>query len=308
MKRWLFRIAIGLLLACPMALLSVALVRADPNNYAQVNSELDCQVCHQEFHTAWEMGKHSKATTDTTFIDVWTEEGRSGQCLSCHVTGYDPLNGTWVADEITCEACHMPVPDNHPTDPMPADRSASYCGNCHTETYFEWQVSGHRQEGMACINCHDPHATDLKAEDASELCATCHRERASNFVHSAHSAEGLTCADCHLGQLSGDIGEGHAVLDHSFGVKLNTCNNCHAYQMHDPVEVHPEPATTPNVQDAMSSVETASVSLEPGPVSPLGFAMVSGLFGMASGMILAPWLERWYRKIRQDDDVGRDDE
>jgi predicted CXXCH cytochrome family protein len=302
MKRWFFRITIGLLLAGPTIMLSFALVKTGSADSDSVTPQAECQVCHEGFHEAWEDGAHANATSDTAFVDVWTEQGRSGQCLSCHVTGYDPLSGIWTADGITCEACHAPAPENHPIDPMPADRSAGYCGNCHTETYFEWQVSGHRQEGLACINCHDPHATGLKAEDTSDLCATCHRERASNYVHSAHSAEGLTCADCHLAQLSGDVGEGHAVLDHSFGVKLSTCNTCHAYQMHDPVEVHPEPASTPMVQDAMASGETTTVSLEPDPVSPLGFAMVSGLIGMASGMILAPWLERWYRKIRREED------
>jgi hypothetical protein len=52
----------------------------------------------------------------------------------------------------------------------------------------------------------------------------------------------------------------------------------------------------------MASVETLSVQAGPGPVSPVGFAALSGLIGMASGMILAPWLERWYRQLRQDGD------
>ncbi len=142
-------------------------------------------------------------------------------------------------------------------------------------------------------------------QDGSALCASCHRERASNFAHSAHSEVGLTCADCHLGPTDAATGEGHAVRDHSFDVRLSTCNACHAYQMHDPVEVHPDrPTPTP----AASSVELPGgmdallVSAEPAPVSPVGFAALSGLVGMASGMILAPWLERFYNRIRRDDE------
>ena len=33
----------------------------------------------------------------------------------------------------------------------------------------------------------------------------------------------------------------------------------------------------------------------------MGFAVVAGLVGMAGGMILSPWLERWYRKLNRKD-------
>jgi hypothetical protein len=86
---------------------------------------------------------------------------------------------------------------------------------------------------------------------------------------------------------------------HSFTVRLDTCNECHSYQMHDPVDVHLEPPE--NTPDAMASVENLSVSSEPSPVSPIGFAMLSGIIGMATGMILAPWLEQWYRRLRREE-------
>ena len=206
-----------------------------------------------------------------------------------------------MAEGVGCEACHSPLQENHPMEPMAAERSAKLCGNCHTETYFEWQVSGHRQQDLDCISCHDPHATGLNSYDASTLCAACHRNRASNFAHSEHSLEGLTCADCHLGPLEGETGEGHAIRDHSFHVRLSTCNDCHAYQMHDPVEVHPEPSTTKEEENIASS-EMTVIREEPGPANPIGFATVAGLIGMASGMILAPWLERWYRRINHEDE------
>jgi hypothetical protein len=41
----------------------------------------------------------------------------------------------------------------------------------------------------------------------------------------------------------------------------------------------------------------AGVSLEPTPVNPFSYALLSGLIGMAGGMILAPWLERWYKRF-----------
>jgi hypothetical protein len=62
--------------------------------------------------------------------------------------------------------------------------------------------------------------------------------------------------------------------------------------MHDPSQVHPENPTPQAPEDALASVETLSVVSEPGTVSPVGFAMISGLFGLGLGVILSPWIER----------------
>jgi hypothetical protein len=39
-----------------------------------------------------------------------------------------------------------------------------------------------------------------------------------------------------------------------------------------------------------------SVNPEPDPVSPMGFSAMAGIVGLAGGMVLAPWLERWFRR------------
>jgi hypothetical protein len=97
---------------------------------------------------------------------------------------------------------------------------------------------------------------------------------------------------------------GHAVKDHTFFVNLQACNNCHAYQMHDPVAVHmdeqvPEPA------DAMVAVEDVEVRSDPIPVSPMGFTALSGLIGVALGVIIAPWIDRLQRRSRFFDEEGK---
>ena len=192
---------------------------------------------------------------------------------------------------------------------MPSDRSVNLCGTCHQETVFEWQVSHHRSADLSCVDCHGQHSTTLKGEDAQALCASCHRDRASGFAHSAHSIEGLLCADCHLSPTDGEMGQGHAALDHSFHVKLSTCNECHEYDMHDPVDVHTEniaPAADPEL-DAMASAANLGVSVDPEPISPIYYALISALVGMAFGLLVAPWIERWYHRLdvrdRADDQV-----
>jgi hypothetical protein len=43
-------------------------------------------------------------------------------------------------------------------------------------------------------------------------------------------------------------------------------------------------------------VPTVSVTPEPEAVSPMGFSAMAGMIGLAGGMVLAPWLERWFRR------------
>lgn len=299
MKAWIYRLLAGLALALPAGLLTYALARADTLPPAQPDSEAGCATCHEAIAEAWQGGHHGQATTSPVFEEAWKAQGSKRECLTCHTTGYDPDSDTWTAEGITCQACHSPLTPNHPEQPMATDRSASLCGKCHTETLFEWQVSQHRESDLSCVGCHDPHATGLKAGEPSDLCAACHRERASNFAHTAHYQQGLTCADCHLATLGSATGEGHAVRDHSFNVKLSTCNACHAYQMHDPVEVRAD-EPTPAPPDALAAVEMAGVTPQPSPASPMGFAALSALLGLGAGMVLAPWLERWYRRLNRD--------
>jgi hypothetical protein len=55
------------------------------------------------------------------------------------------------------------------------------------------------------------------------------------------------------------------------------------------------------------ATELTAGTSEPEPVSPIGFSALAALLGLAGGMVLAPWLERWYaRTLKQnrEDDNG----
>jgi len=260
------RLAFGILFAVPVMIVVFLVSQSAAPAYAQndVTTKPDCKECHATFYEAWQTGAHGMATTDSKFVESWEAQGSPGQCLTCHATGYDPKTYTWEADGIACETCHFPVTATHPLEPMGIQYSSEMCGSCHTETHFEWQVSSHRQEGLECIGCHDPHQTSLKTEDSDDLCSSCHSTRAENFSHSAHSRSGLSCADCHLGSTEQEPGDGHGSQDHSFYVSLSTCTECHAYQLHDPEEVHPPEEVSPVEEnlDAMASVEEVSATME----------------------------------------------
>ncbi|HTP02339.1 MAG TPA: cytochrome c3 family protein [Anaerolineales bacterium] len=279
-----------------------------------------CVACHTEFAAEWEKGPHGQAVADPKFTAEWTKQGKPGACLVCHVTNYDPATGTWQQDGVSCEACHGPMQPGHPKTAMPVDRSPDLCARCHSDTRFgwqEWQGSTHYQRGMNCTTCHDPHSASLKTTksmdgnarytDASQLCVTCHKDVSMNFPYSVHQKQGVTCINCHVTHTEKQPADAHAVPDHSFKANLDSCNTCHADQMHSAAQ---GAQTTSSVSTAVSQppeVQQAGLSPAPTPVSPIGYASLAGLVGLAAGMVLAPWLEKWYRKATKRPQGGEDE-
>ena len=134
--------------------------------------------------------------------------------------------------------------------------------------------------------------------DASGLCLNCHKDYSMEFPYSTHSQKGIKCIDCHLRHLGdSSTDEIHTMPDHSFTANLATCSNCHADQMHSPggVTAAPTEATvTPLVVEESGMGDQQKT---PAPVSPAGYAGLAGLIGLAGGMVLSPWMERWYRRV-----------
>jgi predicted CXXCH cytochrome family protein len=267
-----------------------------------------CVSCHIEFATEWQHGPHGQAASDPTFVADWAKQGKPGACLVCHVTNYDPATGTWEQDGVACEACHGAMVMDHPKEPMPVDRESDLCARCHSDVRFgwqEWQGSTHFQRGMSCATCHDPHSASLKVvmprdgsaqySDASQLCVTCHKDVSMNFPYSAHQRQGITCINCHVIHSEKNPPEAHAIPDHSFTANLDSCNTCHSDQMHSAAAAvgtnQPIFSTMPAAQQLQ-----AGLNAEPGRVSPWGYAGLAGLIGLAAGMVMAPWFEKWYSR------------
>ncbi len=277
----------------------------------------DCAACHTEFQMTWETGAHGQSGSDPVFLAEWERQGKPGACLVCHTTGFDPATATYEADGVTCEACHGPAPADHPKSPMPVDRTTDLCGRCHSDTRFGWQdwkISTHYQRGMDCTTCHDPHGASLKtvsasfgsdvsADEISQLCINCHKEYSMDFSYTSHHQQGVSCVDCHVKHLENADRAAHTVPDHSFNASLQSCNTCHAQQMHSPTEVinNARGANAPVNNEATEEIKLASVTPQPDPVSPIGFSVLAGLIGLAGGMVLAPWLERWYHRTVKHD-------
>jgi predicted CXXCH cytochrome family protein len=236
----------------------------------------------------------------------------SPDCVSCHteseVTWKNGAHGK--AEFVTCEACHGSVLPDHPKSPMPIDRSPDLCIRCHSNSSFgveDWNASKHNQLGMECATCHDPHSATLKkatgprdaestTDEISQLCINCHKEHSMTFSYTSHNQKGVSCVDCHVKNFGDSMAS--SVPDHSFNASLASCNTCHAEQMHSPTEAI-EGTSAPLTAEV--EVPNASVTPEPEPVGPMGFSALAGMIGLAGGMVLAPWLERWFhRSVKQN--------
>lgn len=310
LKRFSIAILFALLVAA--ATYMIAQAGTETGKPVQQPQQLGCYMCHPKFNDAWLSGKHGEAIRDPLFTQMWTDQGKPGACLVCHVTGYDPALGTWKADGVSCEACHGTVPAAHTTDPVAnpvsVDRTSDLCGRCHSGDRFnvpDWQSSAHFQRGMTCTVCHDPHSATLKTVQGQEdigpsaLCINCHSEVSMAFPYSKHNQVGVSCVDCHLRHFEPGSPDIHTIPDHSFAASIATCSACHADQM------HAQPADTTTLNTPTSQPESTptpgETAANPSPVSPLGFAGLAGLIGLAGGMVLQPWLEKVYRKMNRKD-------
>ncbi|NUM44133.1 MAG: hypothetical protein HUU38_05455 [Anaerolineales bacterium] len=304
--KFFYRFLLGLCFAIPAALTVYATGQANALPQAELPaSPENCNECHEIIRSHWGESEHGKAVSDPVFQKAWQEAGSPNECLACHTTGFDPETGTWEDDGVACATCHSPIPANHPDeDIMPTEISSRLCGTCHLQTHEEWSDSTHAQEDLSCIRCHNPHTTNLRAADTQELCSSCHNDEVHFFEFTIHAQEGVTCMDCHLQVSEVQMGEGHGARHHTFTVEMDTCSKCHTLDMHYPVSdgsatgsSDTSVSTAPMIGEEMSVVmENSLVQAEPNPASPVGYSLLAGLVGMASGMILAPWSERWFRR------------
>ena len=305
------RFLIALMVALLFAGVTLVIAQAQDGGPTQPEPQTpSCVSCHSEFAAEWQGGAHGRAVSDPLFADEWTKQGQPGACLVCHTTDYDPASGTWQQDGVACEACHGPMKADHPKEPMPVDRSPDLCARCHSDARFGWQAwtgSTHYQRGMNCTTCHDPHSAALKVvrprdgsaqyTDASQLCITCHKDVSMDFPYSAHHQQGVSCIDCHVTHTETMPANAHTIPDHSFKANLDSCNKCHASQMHSSPEAAATLQPAAAIATASQQIKEAGLAAHPTPVSPLGYAGLAGLIGLAAGMVGAPWLEKWYRRL-----------
>jgi len=311
------RLLLSLLIALPLMgfMLFVTQAKADDEPVQQPAST-DCATCHAEVQTAWESGKHAESGQTDAFIQDWNAQGKPSACLECHSPAHDAASASTGMTGVTCEACHGTVSAEHPMGDMPVAATDAVCAKCHSDPRFgnTWAISAHYQNGMPCSTCHDPHTAGFKTvpgeqiaapQNPSALCRNCHKDITATSEHSKHTQRGVACVDCHLGVRPSDPSDPHATASHSFKPTIETCNACHSSQMHSVTGSPLSPATDGTTtggalasqgQAGALPIEAGFASSTPSAVSPVGYAAIALLIGVAGGFALSPLLDRSSRR------------
>jgi predicted CXXCH cytochrome family protein len=167
-------------------------------------------------------------------------------CLDCHaaIVRQFPsspharihFENAGVPAQSGCESCHGPG-SRHVEAPRDRDKliinpgkDSAACFRCHLDTHAEFELPQHHPvvEGrMNCVQCHDPHGSDmlkpaggLAMARLNENCAQCHREQSQPFVFE-HAAMREGCTVCHSPH--GSINQKMLIASDS-----NLCLRCHA--------------------------------------------------------------------------------
>ena len=178
--------------------------------------------------------QYNFANKDVGVLAEWVPyhpgEQISFDCANCHTTGYAPqghqdnmdgISGTWALPGVQCERCHGPG-SLHATDPqgirMVVERASQLCGDCHShdnpalidasdgfemhQLQFE-DLYNSRHFALDCIDCHDPHASTLFADETvnpnqgiRQVCEACHWQNEAVQNNPKHL--GVDCIDCHM--------------------------------------------------------------------------------------------------------------
>jgi predicted CXXCH cytochrome family protein len=248
-----------------------------------------CKQCHEVLYTDWQDTRHAHAFSSPIFQRDWTQEGSQSACLECHTTGYQADSGAYAEEGVTCESCHGPFVEGHPSKPMSITPDENLCASCHKNTTDEWRASPHGQKGVQCQACHNPHAQKPMAATVTELCSNCHKERGGSFTHGTHADSGLECSNCHMytrPRVDDPIG-GLIPTGHTFSVGSDACIGCHQDTVHSRDEILKLSGEIPSVSEASVQSLEQTITTQEQEISDLKSTSAVRLYtGLAQGAIV----------------------
>lgn len=231
---------------------------ASTDSYKTTFSEMNvaCEACHGAASQHLEWAKQPVASETKGFTVSLNSHWQSAWKLNntARIAQRDK-----AADESlmnTCWACHArrstlmedrspsaPLQDSH--SPALLTQPAYYADGQQRDEDYTWgsfRQSKMFQQGVTCMDCHEPHALKLRAE-GNALCTRCHQavefDSPKHHHHTAGS-KGADCMNCHAPEQNYMVIDGRH--DHSFRLPRpdlsdtlgspNACTQCHHKQKH----------------------------------------------------------------------------
>ena len=217
-----------------------------------------CAVCHEEQAATWEITRHAQA------FDTLVTHGdeRDGECVSCHVVGYDQPGGYSFSnpsphlEDVGCETCHGRGGPHLSPNHLAEGGYASVCEGCHDKKHslgFEFAtfLPGVSHAAIASLSDDERAARfaeglshrDLLPANAdyvgSNACQSCHPTEFATWAGSPHghaldslNAKGQTnnadCLRCHTTGYArtGGFPEGGNPSAHADLASVG-CESCH---------------------------------------------------------------------------------
>ncbi len=220
---------------------------AQTNRYASTQSEIGvgCEACHgpASAHLDWVAGKAPDDPLDQFGFSVNWDETESGiqQCAGCHSRREALEDGNPLPGKPFHDAYNLALlrPGLYHPDGQILDEVYVYGSFLQSKMYAR---------GVGCMDCHDPHGADLRAE-GNAICTQCHSPAgnpnfptlinkaydAAEHHHHSENSEGAQCKNCHMIERVYMGVDGRR--DHSFRVPRpdlglrtgspDACTDCH---------------------------------------------------------------------------------
>jgi predicted CXXCH cytochrome family protein len=217
--------------------------------YASTQAEIGvgCEACHGpgSAHLDWAAGRPVPAglTASGLTADFGTGGARDAElCAGCHsrrepLSDGNPVPGTDYADAYNLSLLQ---PGLYHADGQILDE---------VYVYGSFLQSKMAARGVGCMNCHDPHTAQLRAE-GNAICTQCHSPAGNpdfptlsltlydspDHTHHPEGSDGAQCRNCHMIERTYMGVDGRR--DHSFRIPRpdlgaqtggpDACTDCHA--------------------------------------------------------------------------------
>nr|WP_217359415.1 multiheme c-type cytochrome [Ruegeria arenilitoris] len=219
---------------------------AQTRSYASTQSEIGvgCEACHGpgSAHIDWTQGQTLAADLSEFGFTVNWGKGRTEveiqQCAGCHSRREAHGDGNPIPGTPYHDAYNLAVlrPGLYHPDGQILDEVYVYGSFLQSKMYAQ---------GVGCMNCHDPHSAELKA-DGNGVCTQCHSPAGNpdfptltakeydtpEHHHHPEDTAGAQCKSCHMIErvyMGVDRRRDHSfrVPRPDLGLGQDACTDCH---------------------------------------------------------------------------------